>query len=83
MRLSVSYTKAINKRYSRVGPLFQGAFQAKHINQDAYLRRIIEYIHQNPVKGVLVQFPQDREHSSCRIHQGLKDAGNLKKHLKY
>jgi len=26
MRLSVSYTKAINKRYQRVGGLFQGAF---------------------------------------------------------
>jgi len=28
MRLSVSYTKAINKRFERVGSLFQGPFQA-------------------------------------------------------
>jgi hypothetical protein len=31
MRLGVSYTKAINKRFSRVGALFQGQFQGKPI----------------------------------------------------
>jgi REP element-mobilizing transposase RayT len=37
MRLSVSYTKAINKRFERVGSLFQGAFQAKPITNSKHL----------------------------------------------
>ena len=32
MKFSVSYTKAINHKYDRVGPLFQGSFQSKYIN---------------------------------------------------
>lgn len=30
-RFTISYTKAINKRFERVGSLFQGPFQAKRI----------------------------------------------------
>ena len=37
MRLGVSYTKAINKRFSRVGALFQGHFQGKPISTYAHL----------------------------------------------
>lgn len=54
MKLSVSYTKAINKRFQRVGVLFQGQFQAKPILTSAYLLNLCRYIHANPVKGGLV-----------------------------
>ncbi|MFH1185950.1 MAG: hypothetical protein V1755_13065 [Chloroflexota bacterium] len=37
MRLSVSYTKAINKRFNRVGALFQGAFRAIPIEASDHL----------------------------------------------
>src|SRR3990172_39494 len=47
--LSISYTKAINKRYDRVGALFQGAFQAKHVDKNNYLLHLSRYIHLNPV----------------------------------
>ncbi|MEP7137155.1 MAG: hypothetical protein ABI904_19690 [Chloroflexota bacterium] len=33
----ISYTKAINKRFSRVGSLFQGQFQAKPIETYSHL----------------------------------------------
>lgn len=54
MKLSVSYTKAINKRFQRVGVLFQGQFQAKPILTSAYLLNLCRYIHGNPVKDGLV-----------------------------
>jgi hypothetical protein len=54
MRFSVSYTKAINKRYDRVGSLFQGAFQAKHVGTDDYLLHLSRYVHLNPVLAGLV-----------------------------
>ena len=70
MKLSVSYTKAINHRYNRVGPLFQGAFQAKHIESTAYLWQLAGYIHLNPVEAGLVRLPEDWNFSSCRAYQG-------------
>jgi REP element-mobilizing transposase RayT len=33
-KFSISYTKVMNKRYSKVGELFQGSFQAKLIERD-------------------------------------------------
>lgn len=59
MRFSVSYTKAINKRFSRVGALFQGQFQAKPIKTDSHLHNLCVYIHANPVKDGLVALPED------------------------
>jgi len=66
MRLSVSYTKTINLRYDRVGPLFQGAFQAKYVETGPYLSHLIGYIHLNPVTSELVDNPEDWLYSSFR-----------------
>jgi len=49
MKLSVSYTKAINKRFQRAGVLFQGQFQAKPVLTSPYLLNLCRYIHGNPV----------------------------------
>ena len=54
MKLSVSYTKAINKRFQRAGVLFQGQFQAKPVLSSPYLLNLCRYIHGNPVKDGLV-----------------------------
>jgi putative transposase len=55
----ISYTKAINKRFSRVGSLFQGQFQAKPIQNYPHLLNLCVYIHANPVKDGLVALPED------------------------
>lgn len=75
-KLSIAYTKAINKRYHRVGCLFQGQFQAIAVETDAYLLNLVRYIHLNPVKDRLVQQPQDWEFSSYLEYAGLR-AGTL------
>jgi REP element-mobilizing transposase RayT len=59
MRLSVSYTKAINKRFERVGSLFPGQFQAKPIQNYKPLLNLCVYIHANPVKDGRVALPED------------------------
>jgi putative transposase len=64
MRLLVSYTKAINKRFDRVGTLFQGQFQSKLITHDAHLIHLCTYIHANPVKDGLAARPEDWEFSN-------------------
>ena len=75
---SISYTKAMNKRYDRVGALFQGAFQAKHVDENNYLVHLSRTIHLNPVMAGLVERPEDWEFSSYREYIGLR-AGTLPK----
>ena len=76
MKLSVSYTKAINKRFQRVGVLFQGQFQAKPILTSPYLLNLCRYIHANPVKDGLVANISDWQYSNYLEWIGERD-GNL------
>ena len=78
MKFAVSYTKAMNKRYNRVGVLFQGPFQARPVDKDSYLVHLSRYLHLNPVMAGLVEPPEDCEFSSYRECIGLRD-GTLPK----
>ena len=75
---SLSYTKAMNRRYNRVGSLFQGRFQAILVESTEYLLNLSRYIHWNPVKAGLVKQPQDWEFSSFHEYVGLR-GGTLPK----
>ncbi|MGD1995923.1 MAG: transposase [Anaerolineae bacterium] len=77
-RFSISYTKAMNRRYDRAGSLFQGAFRAKHVSRNDYLVHLSRYIHLNPVIAGLVERPEDWEFSSHREYIGLR-SGTLPK----
>lgn len=46
--VSTAYTVYFNKKYKRIGPLFQNRFRAVRISDDAYLQHITRYIHLNP-----------------------------------
>ncbi|WP_425284213.1 hypothetical protein [Aquimarina amphilecti] len=43
-----AYTKAFNKKYDRVGSLFQRPFRRIRIDNEDYLKSLIVYIHLNP-----------------------------------
>lgn len=47
-KVSNSYTKYFNTKYERVGPLFQGAFKARLIDDSEVLLHVLRYIHLNP-----------------------------------
>jgi putative transposase len=70
--LSLSYTKAINKRFNRVGGLFQGRFQKIQVTDTEYLVHLIRYIHLNPVKANLVAQPEEWEFSSYLEYAKLR-----------
>ena len=74
----ISYTKAINKRYGRIGPLYQGPFRAVHADRDEYLLHLSRYIHLNPVSAGLVVCADEWEFSSYREYLGLRN-GSLPK----
>lgn len=56
-RLHTSYTMYFNKKYERVGAVFQGRFKAKIIETDEYLLQVSRYIHQNPLEILRTQGP--------------------------
>jgi putative transposase len=75
---TVSYTKAINKQQGRIGPIFQGPFQAKLVEKNEYLLHLSRYIHLNPVTAGLVVEPGEWAFSSYRDYAGMRD-GKLPK----
>lgn len=64
----ISYAKSINKRYNRVGSLFQGRYKISEVETDYYFTRIITYIHQNPVRANLVKNIYEYRFSSYRAY---------------
>lgn len=65
-KLSNSYTKYYNTKYTRVGPLFQGEFKAVIIENEAQLVHVSRYIHLNPTSSCLVKRPDQYEWSSYK-----------------
>ncbi len=49
-RLHTAYTMYFNKKYEKVGAVFQGRFKAKLIETDEYLLHVSRYIHINPIE---------------------------------
>lgn len=49
-KLLTSYSKYFNKKYGRIGTLFEGPFKATHADTDEYLKYLFAYIHLNPIK---------------------------------
>ncbi len=49
-KLMTAYVMYYNKKYKRIGSLFEGKFKSEHLYEDRYLKYIFSYIHLNPVK---------------------------------
>jgi len=47
-RVSTSYSIYFNRKYERVGPLFQGPYKAAVIDNENYFLHLSRYIHLNP-----------------------------------
>jgi len=59
-----AYTKAINKRYSRTGSLFQKPFKRIRVTNENYLKELVLYIHLNPEKHQIAKDFQNYNYSS-------------------
>lgn len=71
--LAVSFSKSINRRQGRVGPLFQGRFRSKLVAKDEYLLHLSRYVHLNPVAAGLVAKAEDWPYSSYLEYIGLRN----------
>jgi REP element-mobilizing transposase RayT len=59
-----AYTKAFNKMYGRTGSLFEHNFRRKQIDNKEHLKRVILYIHNNPVHHNICEHAMDYPWSS-------------------
>jgi putative transposase len=64
--ITQTYTFWFNKKYTKVGHLWQGRFKSMLINQDRYFIDCICYIEENPVRAGIVSSPKDYPWSSYK-----------------
>jgi len=69
-RISAAYALYYNKKYERVGHLFQDRFKSENVNDASYFFTLIRYIHQNPVAAGLSEDVAGYPWSSWREYEG-------------
>ncbi|TAN41333.1 MAG: hypothetical protein EPN22_15575 [Nitrospirae bacterium] len=69
--INFTYTQYFNRKYGKVGHLFQGRYKAILCDRDEYLLGLVRYIHLNPVRAKLVNSPQEYRWSSHREYLGM------------
>lgn len=72
-RIGSSYVYWYNRRYDRVGHLFQGRYRSQPIDDERYLLTVLRYIHQNPVKARIKVHCKDYRWSSYREYLYTED----------
>jgi len=80
-QLNMNYSIYFNKKYKRVGHLWQGRFKSWYVTDDAYFYTLMCYIEQNPLKANMVKSTEEYPYSSYHyflnyqeIPECLKDA---------
>lgn len=79
-RIGTSYAIYFNKKYNRVGHVFQDRYKSEVIEDDRYLLSVIRYVHNNPVKAGICKV-QEYRWSSYRFY--IQAAREQKKLLAY
>ena len=73
--LLTAYSQYHNRKYRKVGHLFQGRYKAILCQTDRYLAELVRYIHLNPVRAKMVARAEDYEYSGHRSYLGLDSSG--------
>jgi putative transposase len=74
-RVLTGYSQYYNRRYRRVGHLFQGRHKAILCESDPYLAELVRYIHLNPVRAKMVRKAEKYPYSSHRSYIGIEPSG--------
>lgn len=63
-RFATRYAQYFNRRYKKRGYVFQGRFRSILVEDGTYMKRLLRYIHLNPLEARLISRPQDYPWSS-------------------
>jgi hypothetical protein len=69
--INQTYTQWFNRRYERVGHVFQGRYKSTLIDNDSHLLEVCRYIVNNPVRAGIARAPKDYSWSSYKQTVGL------------
>jgi len=75
-QLNGVYTQLLNRKYARVGHLFQGRYKAILVDADAHLLELTRYVVLNPVRAGMVVSPGDWRWSSYLDMIGARKSPN-------
>jgi putative transposase len=77
--INTFYSKYYHKKYDTSGHLFQDRYRSVLVEKDAYLLEVSRYVHLNPVKAHLVEFPEHYPWSSMKAYlRGEIEEGAVK-----
>ena len=74
LQLNSVYTQNFNRRYNRVGHVFQGRYKAVLVEKKSYLLELARYVILNPVRAGMVRSPEQWPWSSYRAMIGKEPA---------
>ncbi len=72
-RVGSRYVFWYNRKYQRIGPLFQDRFKSEAVEDDSYFLTVLRYIMQNPMKAGLEDGPGQYRWSSYFSYAGAPD----------
>ncbi|PHS39411.1 MAG: hypothetical protein COB07_06565 [Sulfurovum sp.] len=72
-QLNMNYSIYFNKKYKRVGHLWQGRFKSWYVTDEAYLYTLMCYIEQNPLKANMVKRLEEYPYSSYHYFLNHKE----------
>lgn len=72
--LTSRYARQIHRREGGSGHFFRTRYQASLIDADAYLSKLVHYVHYLPVLSELAARPEDYIHTSHRAYLGLAES---------
>lgn len=69
-RFTMRYAQYYNRRHQKRGYVFQGRFRSILVEDGCYMRRLVRYIHLNPIEAGLSLKPEDYHWSSHNAYFG-------------
>ena len=72
--LQFSYTRYFNRRYRKIGHLFQGRYRAIICDRQEYLLELVRYIHLNPARTKQPSVLDEHRWSNHRAYLGAATA---------
>jgi hypothetical protein len=69
-QLNGVYTQAFNRKYRRVGHVFQGRYKAIVIQKESHLLSVCRYVVLNPVRAKIIEHPGQWKWSSYKATAG-------------
>ena len=74
-RVLTSYSQYHNRKYKKIGHVFQARYKSILCQTDRYLGELVRYIHLNPVRAKIVRRPEKYQYSGHRTYIGLDTSG--------